>query len=450
MDGSTNFGGDSADYNALLMRAMGNANAQQQDDPAAQDQMALQQQQQQQQQAMAAAMAQYGYGGGGGQANGNAAIMSMLAGRGMAMPQQEAASTMSQYGGYGGGASSNAALMNLLAGRGMAMSQQEAPAPQAADQQGAGLEQGYGADQQGAYGSAAQQFAGYYGAMMGQQGMGAYGGGPMMGATAGGDNTMGGQMDFNAASAMDPSGMMALQQLIAAQQQQNAAAAQSMNPWQFQAYGAAGGMDYGTQQRSLLASSLGQNAGFQALSRMSETMVPAIKLKQAPKKKPKGKPKRPLSAYNIFFKEERERILREIENPKKPKIESGEVGENEGDDKEFVKKEDTEEGDEDNEDDGAGDNGKNEKKRKKAAPHGKIGFENLAKTIGKRWRALNPDELAYYKEKADTDMKRYKVEMEKFMAKQREASERKMESVNAAKNAKDGDDESDDKEDYED
>lgn len=89
------------------------------------------------------------------------------------------------------------------------------------------------------------------------------------------------------------------------------------------------------------------------------------------------KPKRPLSAYNIFFKEERNRILENIpdEEAKLPSTST--------------------------------------RKRKKR-PHGKIGFESLAKAIGQRWQSLSETELAIYKEKAQQDMKRYKAEMEAF------------------------------------
>lgn len=100
------------------------------------------------------------------------------------------------------------------------------------------------------------------------------------------------------------------------------------------------------------------------------------------RKKPKDKPKRPLSAYNIFFKEERSRILEEI-----PKNDS---------------KDDQEE-----------ESGRKRKKR----PHGKIGFESLAKVIGKRWKELPPEKAEYYKKKASEDMLRYKREMEVYVAK---------------------------------
>lgn len=87
------------------------------------------------------------------------------------------------------------------------------------------------------------------------------------------------------------------------------------------------------------------------------------------------RPKRPLSAYNIFFKEERARILAELP------------------------KEEEEDGD----------------KKSKTGPHGKIGFENLAKTIGQRWKKISADDAAEYKKKAAVDMERYKEQMEVYL-----------------------------------
>ena len=103
------------------------------------------------------------------------------------------------------------------------------------------------------------------------------------------------------------------------------------------------------------------------------------------KKKSKNKPKRPLSAYNIFFKEERTRILEELPEGD-PKPESTTSG------------------------------GRKRKKR----PHGKIGFESLAKAIGQRWQDLTSDQVEVYKKKAEQDMLRYKREMEKFVTSEQE------------------------------
>ena len=88
------------------------------------------------------------------------------------------------------------------------------------------------------------------------------------------------------------------------------------------------------------------------------------------RKKDKNKPKRPLSAYNIFFKEERARLLMDKDgNP--------------------------------------------------IRPEGKEAFENLAKLIGQRWKNLREEESETYKEKAAIDMNRYKKEMEVYNNKSR-------------------------------
>jgi hypothetical protein len=95
----------------------------------------------------------------------------------------------------------------------------------------------------------------------------------------------------------------------------------------------------------------------------------------------KDKPKRPLSAYNCFFKEERARILGSI-----PDYQSFEDGTCKG--------------------------------KRRRAQHGKISFEELGKTIGQRWQSLTPEEAMVYKMKAAEDMKRYRNEMAEYLAKQ--------------------------------
>ena len=111
------------------------------------------------------------------------------------------------------------------------------------------------------------------------------------------------------------------------------------------------------------------------------------------RKKFKDRPKRPLSAYNWFFKYERSRILESLDKDKK--------------DQEDAKEDAKEQGEE---------NKKGDEK-----PHGKISFESLAKTIGERWDKLDKDELARYKELAEKDTKRYKKEMNEFLAKSKKA-----------------------------
>jgi len=104
------------------------------------------------------------------------------------------------------------------------------------------------------------------------------------------------------------------------------------------------------------------------------------KAKQYRAKKPKDMPRRPLSAYNIFFKEERARMLTEISQKTGP----GEVGD-------------------------VGGGASNPPADKK-----KIGFETMAKTIGKRWKELPADQLERFKDLAQQDMLRYRREMDEY------------------------------------
>jgi hypothetical protein len=104
--------------------------------------------------------------------------------------------------------------------------------------------------------------------------------------------------------------------------------------------------------------------------------------KKSQKLKIKDKPKRPLSAYNLFFKDERESILSEIpDTVKEVHIHSNTRG-------------------------------------NRKIPHRKIGFESLAKEIGQRWHSLDSLRVEHYKMMASLEMKRYLQEMKIFRKKQ--------------------------------
>lgn len=119
---------------------------------------------------------------------------------------------------------------------------------------------------------------------------------------------------------------------------------------------------------------------------------------------PMKKPKRPMTAYNFFFRDQHRKIVKEG------------VSETE----EASNKKSSEK-------DASGSSSKaqdaSSKKRKRTdSSHGangtkkpkKITFEDLGRTIGQRWKSINKEELARYTKLAKEDSKRYRREMEKF------------------------------------
>lgn len=88
------------------------------------------------------------------------------------------------------------------------------------------------------------------------------------------------------------------------------------------------------------------------------------KRKQFKAKKPKGFPKRPLSAYNIFFHHEQKRMLHEV------KEESESIG----------------------------------------SPYGKTGIATLARMVATKWKAITPTEKEFYIEEARKEQIRYSHE----------------------------------------
>ena len=160
------------------------------------------------------------------------------------------------------------------------------------------------------------------------------------------------------------------------------------------AWNVANGTVAGVQSGSTgtLALSEDQTNGDTVSQSSSQGLKPAKK-----KTKDPNKPKRPLSAYNIFFKEQRAKMLGE-------QAEEEAIKDPEGDSTADIE-------------DGrrtelTSERTKLNRKRKR---HG-IPFEQMAKEIGKRWRQITPESLQEIQARADTDKARYVREMAVYSA----------------------------------
>jgi hypothetical protein len=110
------------------------------------------------------------------------------------------------------------------------------------------------------------------------------------------------------------------------------------------------------------------------------------------------KPKRPISAYNLFFRDERARLLAEAA------AKEGVPDAKDKDKKQEAKKK-------------SGGAGPKQKIRAGTAKvQGLISFEQLGKKIGQEWRNIVPERKQYYVEIAKKDTERYKREMADYHA----------------------------------
>ena len=125
------------------------------------------------------------------------------------------------------------------------------------------------------------------------------------------------------------------------------------------------------------------------------TIAPAPTVSRR-RKKPKGMPKRPLSAYNIFFQKERVIVLAEAAGTNPSDVDALVASMSEYPEEE------------------SGQNGSN----------ASVSFENLGKTIGRRWQSLTPSERRRYELLAQEDGVRYKNEMDAFHEAKRVRNER--------------------------
>jgi len=114
-----------------------------------------------------------------------------------------------------------------------------------------------------------------------------------------------------------------------------------------------------------------------------------------PWKKPEGMPKRPLSAYNLFFQDRRKSIMLAASGSNENLVEEP------------------------------------KSLRKSGKKRSGVGFANLARTIGTEWRALQQEKKCPYNLLAANDKDRYDGEMKIWRAKEKEAKSLRESNPNA-------------------
>jgi hypothetical protein len=135
------------------------------------------------------------------------------------------------------------------------------------------------------------------------------------------------------------------------------------------------------------------------------------------KKRARDMPKRPLSAYNLFFKQERQRIIKSqpVDRKESPVAGIGAKADDVAAPSVPTAVNEDQSGSAYSIDNSALDSGP--KRKDRAIPHRRIGFESLAKVIGKRWKSLSEDENALYQAEAAVELQTYRTQIEIYKEK---------------------------------
>jgi len=156
------------------------------------------------------------------------------------------------------------------------------------------------------------------------------------------------------------------------------------------------------QQTSTSCLVVDATANSSAMKSKDDTVAIASSTSAKLRSKKRGRPKRALTAYNIFFKEAREQILADQQKYDQPYV--------------FNKQ---------------GKRGKGVQNCVAENSHG-VSFEEIGKMIGKRWKELDNEARLMYEERAKAEKRRYRDKLAEYRMNEREKVEAKFAALQAS------------------